>query len=195
LGQRAAFAAEDMRIPIEKFPCVINGCLPQDISVTAAELVPDGFNPRHAARKTYAYKFYNSPCPNPLLRRYSAFVPQQLNLDAMKQAAAHFVGRNDFTAFKSTSPEEVKGARKIKTTVREIYSCGVSETDGLIEMKITGNGFLYNMVRIIAGTVYYAGIGKISPEEIPSIFISRDRARAGKTMPPEGLTLVEVVYE
>jgi tRNA pseudouridine38-40 synthase len=192
LGQRAAFDAGGLRVPVDKLPQVLCGLLPPDISVSAAERVEDGFNPRFAAKyKTYAYHIYNAPAPNPLLRRYSAFVPQPLDTDGMKKAARAFVGRHDFTSF-------CAAGGSAKTTVREIYACGVSAgppgNGGLITLTVTGSGFLYNMVRILAGTVLYVGMGKIPPDALPAVIAARDRKRAGKTMPPEGLVLVEVGF-
>jgi len=189
LGQRAAFFTDDLRVPLDKLPRVINGLLPPDVSVTAAKPVPDDFNPRfHAAYKTYTYNTYYGPTPNPLLRRYSAYVPRPIDVEAMKTAAGMFTGRHDFAAFMATGGSA-------KTTVREIFACHVLETQpGLVALTVTGSGFLYNMVRIIAGTVLYVGLGKIAPGDIPGIILSCDRTKAGKTMPPEGLTLVEVAY-
>ena len=189
LGQRAAFFAEKLRIPLDKLPQVVNSFLPPDISVTKAVTVHDGFNPRFdAAYKTYTYSTYCAAAPNPLLGRYSAYVPQSLDIEAMKKASQLFTGRHDFAAFMATGSSA-------KTTVREIYACEIQESQpGLLTLTITGNGFLYNMVRIIAGTVLYAGLGKIGPSDVPGIILSCDRTRAGKTMPPGGLTLVEVGY-
>jgi len=188
LGQRASFFAFDLRVPIDKLPMVLVGMLPPDISVTAAEFVSDEFNPRFSAKnKTYEYKIYSSPCPNPLTRRYSAFVPQALNLENMQKAAQCFVGRHDFAAFCAVGSSA-------KTTVREVYDCNVKKHANCYTITITGNGFLYNMVRIVAGTILYVGLGKIAAEDVPEIISSCDRKRAGKTMPPEGLTLVEVKY-
>jgi tRNA pseudouridine38-40 synthase len=189
LGQRAVFGWSELKIPLGKLPNVLNGLLPRDISVTDAVNVPDGFNPRHADRKTYRYQFNNAPFPNPLVNRYSAFVPQKLNITLMQEAARHIVGRHDFSAFKATGGSE-------KTTEREVYECELTgECRGLLTLTVTGNAFLYNMVRIIAGTVLYAGLGKIAPDDIPGIIASRNRTRAGKTMPPEGLTLMRVEYD
>jgi tRNA pseudouridine38-40 synthase len=193
-----------LKIPIDKLSQVLNGFLPPDISVTAAEEVPDDFVPRfNAKQKTYRYQIYNAPYPNPLLRRYSAFVPQPLDREAMRKAAPYFIGRHDFKAFRATAP----GQEEDKSTVREIFDCvlrtannfsGAAEDNGCLKnvltLYITGGGFLYNMVRIIAGTVLYAGMGKIRPDEIPDIIMSKERKRAGKTMPPEGLTLMEIEF-
>ena len=189
LGQRASFITNHMPIPLDKLPQVINAKLPKDISVCSAILVPEDFNPRFRAKsKTYCYQIYNSMHPNPLLSRYSTFVPHSLDVKKMEQAAAHFVGRHDFAAF-------CAAGSSAKTTVRTILSCRVESEKPVIKVIVTGDGFLYNMVRIIAGTILYAGKNKLSPDDIPEIISSRDRTKAGKTMPPEGLTLVEVMYE
>jgi len=189
LGQCAAFFAPDLKIPLDKFPTVLTSLLPEDISVTAAKIVPDEFNPRfNALKKTYIYNIYNAPHPNPLLSRYSAFMPHMLDISAMQKAAEYFIGKHDFAAFCATGSNA-------KTTVREIFACEISnQPNGLISLTITGNAFLYNMVRIIAGTVVYAGLGKIPPEKIPQIIASKNRTSAGKTMPSQGLVLTEVVY-
>jgi tRNA pseudouridine38-40 synthase len=187
LGQRAAFDGEGLKIPLEKLPQVLNGYLPKDISVTGLITVPDNFNPRHALNKTYRYQIYNALCPNPLMVRYATFISQHLDFTAMQKAACMFIGRHDFKAL-CASPQENQ------STVREIYKCEISREGPLLTLTVTGNGFLYNMVRILTGTVLYAGLNKIQPESIPEIISSRDRTRAGKTMPPEGLTLMEAVY-
>jgi len=188
LGQRAAFTAEHMPIPIEKLPQVINSRLPRDIAVQAAEFVPEDFNPRFMAlAKTYRYQIVNATHPNPLFGRYSAFVPYALDIEKMNQAAHCFVGRHDFAACCAAG----SGA---KTTERTIFFCQVKREGPLIHISINGDGFLYNMVRIIAGTIVYTGLGKLCPENIPAILASKDRSKSGKTMPPEGLTLVEIMY-
>lgn len=187
LGQRSAFKVDHMPIPLEKLPLAVNSRLPKDIVVHAALTVDENFSPRFDAHsKTYSYQIYNAPYPDPMLSRYSAFVPQKLNTEKMAQAAKNFVGTFDFAAFCATGSSA-------KTTERTIFSCGVEKKGQLIRLTVTGNGFLYNMVRIIAGTIVYAGMGKLS--NIPEIILSKDRTKAGKTMPPEGLTLEEVRYE
>jgi len=187
LGQRACFTAEDLRVPLDKLPMVMAGFLPQDIAVTDAIVVPDNFSPRFdAVQKTYVYNIYNTP--NPLLARYNAFVPRNLNIKNMQKAATAFVGRHDFAAFCATGSSA-------KTTVREVYACSVmQQANGVTSMTITGNAFLYNMVRIIAGTLLYVGIGRVVPAEIPNIIASQNRKLAGKTMPPQGLTLLNIEY-
>ena len=189
LGQCATFFMDGLPIPIKKLPQVINGHLPSDISITNAEVVTDDFNPRFDAKyKTYTYNIYNAKVPNPLLARYSAFVPRILDTQIMNKAAALLVGYHDFAAFMATGSNT-------KTTTRQIYSCAVSkQPSGLVSITVTGNGFLYNMVRIIAGTLTYAGLGKLPYNAIPEIIQSLDRRKAGKTMPPQGLTLIKVGY-
>lgn len=185
LGQQAAFSASSshMQIPLEKLPQVLNGFLPSDITVSGARVVDDDFNPRFSAlHKTYCYQIYNAAVPNPLVRRYSAFVARELDFGLMQEAAGYFVGKHDFKAFCASGSSA-------KTTVRTVFSCGMERDGGLIKMRICGDAFLYNMVRIIAGTLVYVGIGKISAEDIPSVIRSSERERAGKTMPPEGLCL------
>lgn len=189
LGQRVSFFAKNIRVPVVKLPYVINTHLPPDVSVVGSQEVPIGFNPRFDAKfKTYTYGFYQAPFHNPLKSRYSVFVPKQLDIMAMSLAAGFFVGKHDFAAFCATGGSQ-------KTTVREVYSCTFcASCDDTAKLTITGSGFLYNMVRIIAGTLYYVGIGKISAHSIPGIIKSRKRICAGKTMPPHGLVLVEVEY-
>ncbi|MCL1842388.1 MAG: tRNA pseudouridine(38-40) synthase TruA [Defluviitaleaceae bacterium] len=204
IGQRACFSAPGLMVPVKKLPQVISGLLPDDVSVTAAEVVSSNFNPRFDAKfKTYFYNIYNADCPNPLAARYSAFVPQELDFEAMQKAAKSFVGKFDFAAFCATGGNA-------KTTVREIFDCKMlqnhflpwfsignqnsTKTGDFFTLSITGGGFLYNMVRIIAGTVLYVGLGKIAPDAVPEIIASKERKKAGKTMPAQGLVLVEAGY-
>lgn len=188
LGQKASFKIDYLPIPLKKLPQVINGCLPDDISILDATAAADDFNPRFDAKcKQYHYQIYNAVCPNPLTARYSAFIPRELSINKMAEAAAHFTGTHDFSAFCSAGSSA-------KTTVRTVFSCDVVRENGFIIIKISGDGFLYNMVRIVSGTVVYAGLGKIDACCIPSIIKSRNREKAGKTMPPQGLILMEVLY-
>jgi len=195
LGQRATFDGTGLKIPVQKLPQVLNGLLPGDISVMAEQNVADDFNPRfHARRKTYTYRFHQADVANPLLNRYSLHVPRALDIHAMQKTAQHFIGRHDFASFCATGGSA-------KTTVREMYACDVAflpvamGTGDAVTFTVTGNGFLYNMVRIMAGTVLYAGLGKISPGDIPRIITACDRTQAGKTLPPHGLTLVDVAFD
>ncbi|MDR3240401.1 MAG: tRNA pseudouridine(38-40) synthase TruA [Clostridiales bacterium] len=188
LGQAASFHIENAKIPLAKMPVVLNRCLPEDIVVTEARQVADSFSPRFDAKeKTYRYQIWHNRFPNPLLRRTALFFPYPLDMDQMVEAAPHFVGRHDFAAFRAAGSSA-------KTTVRELYACGLTRTDSIITLTVCGGGFLYNMVRIIAGTLLYVGQNKIQPDAIGAIMDSRDRTRAGKTVPPHGLTLLEIKY-
>jgi tRNA pseudouridine38-40 synthase len=189
LGQRAHLALrEPLKIPSGKLPQVLNSALPKDIAVTFAEQVSAGFHPIWDAKsKTYVYKIFNHNHRNPLLWPYSAFVPELLDISAMHEACRHFIGEHDFAAF-------CAAGSSAKTTVRQIYSLCVTKQNHVIEITINGTGFLYNMVRIIAGTLVFVGLGKIGPGDIPAIILSKDRTKAGKTMPAKGLTLLEIFY-
>ena len=189
LGQRVSFIVKKLHLPIAKLPYVINAYLPQDISVVDAQEVAESFNPRFDAKyKTYTYSFFCAPFPCPLKSRYSVFVPRKLDVDAMARAAEFVVGKHDFAAFCAAGGSQ-------KTTIREVFSCKCEASrDGAVLLSISGNGFLYNMVRIIAGTLYYVGIGKIPAAGVREVILSRQRTRAGKTMPPHGLVLLEIGY-
>ena len=189
LGQRAhLITGSKIPMPLGKLPIVLNSALPNDIAVTAAVDVCDSFHPIGDAKsKTYVYKINNQTHRNPLTHRHATHISKPLNLRAMQVAAKHFEGEYDFIGFSASGIS-------VKSTVRTIYSLTIDQTEGLLEININGNGFLYNMVRIIAGTLVDVGLGKTSPDQIPYIISSRDRAKAGKTMPPNGLTLLEVFY-
>ena len=187
LGQRAVIGV-DTSIPAEKIPLALNPLLPDDIVVTHAEEVGADFNPRFKAlKKTYEYSIYNAPFRNPLYRNYSEYVRYELDLDSMRTACEAFVGEHDFRAFCASGNSS-------KTTVRTIYSLDVEKDGDFIKIRVTGNGFLYNMVRIIAGTLIYVGEGRIAPDDLPEIIASGDRRKAGKTAGPSGLVLVKIMY-
>jgi tRNA pseudouridine38-40 synthase len=196
LGQRVAFSAATS-IPSQKILLVINNFLPDDIAVTAVRNVPPDFNPRFLSReKIYRYVINNDLCPNPFTRSTSLFYPYRLDFGKMAIASEYFVGRHDFEAFRSQGTD-------YKSTVREIFNCALTNGcpptaaaayNGIITLTIRGDGFLYNMVRIIAGTLIAVGRGKTAPSDIPRIIASKDRAQAGETAPPQGLTLMEVKY-
>jgi len=189
LGQRAHIISHvPVKVPVERMPLVLNTHLPMDIRVTAAAAVADNFHPINETKsKIYRYSICNSRYSNPLLRNFSAFIPIELNVSNMIAASKHFIGEHDFATFCATGSI-------VKSTVRTVYTLDISKKDELIDITISGNGFLYNMVRIIAGTLTNVGLGRIAPDNIPDIIASRDRIRAGKTMPPQGLTLLEVIY-
>ena len=187
LGQRAVIDV-DTSIPAEKIPLALNPLLPDDIVVTHAEEVGADFNPRFKAlKKTYEYSIYNAPFRNPLYRNYSEYVRCELDLDSMRTACEAFVGEHDFRAFCASGNSS-------KTTVRIIYSLDIEKEGDFIKIRVTGNGFLYNMVRIIAGTLIYVGEGRIASDDLPEIIASGDRRKAGKTAGPSGLVLVKIMY-
>ncbi|ADL06943.1 tRNA pseudouridine(38-40) synthase TruA [Thermosediminibacter oceani] len=186
-GQVANFRT-NTRIPVERLPYAINSKLPEDIAVKGAEAVPDDFHARYSAKaKVYTYSIYNAPFPSPLLRRYSYFFPLPLDVEAMRRAAKAFIGVHDFAAFRASGSS-------VKTSVRNITRLDVKKCGKLLTIEVEADGFLYNMVRIIAGTLLEVGTGKKDPEEIPSIIESRDRERAGVTLPAHGLCLEKVIY-
>lgn len=176
-------------IPEDKLPLAVNALLPQDVAVRRAVYVKPDFNARFdTLGKRYVYRIYSAPTRSPLLARYAYYTSYGLDVAAMEKAAAFFAGEHDFAAFCAAGGSQ-------NTTVRRLHHVEVRRHGPMIEIEVRGEAFLYNMVRIIAGTLYYVGIGKISPEEIPEIIDSCDRTRAGKTLPPEGLTLEEVYYD
>ncbi len=176
-------------IPTRRMPYALNSVLPEDIVVTAAYERAETFSSRFSAReKTYVYKILNRPLPSALQRKYVYFYPMLLDIEKMRRAARHFIGEHDFVAFMATGSQS-------KTTVRQLYTLQVEKKEDLIEITVCGNGFLYNMVRIIAGTLLYVGNGKIEPEVVKSIIARKDRTLAGATLPPQGLYLKEVVYD
>jgi tRNA pseudouridine38-40 synthase len=189
LGQRAVFTDDKLTIPVNKIPYALNSFLPEDIVITDAVEVDESFHPQYSVTdKTYEYKILNAEFNNPMLNRYTEFIRQRLDIEAMQRACGAFLGEHDFKAFCATGGSS-------KTTVRTIYSLEVEKEGSIITIRVNGNGFLYNMVRILAGTLVYVGLGKIAPEDIEGIIASLDRTRAGKTLSPNGLTLMEVNYE
>ncbi|NLZ25188.1 MAG: tRNA pseudouridine(38-40) synthase TruA [Clostridiales bacterium] len=188
LAQAVHFDA-DTSIPTEKIPFALNTLLPDDISVKSIREVPGDFNARYSAKKkTYRYSIYVSPHRLPLLERTHAHCVKPLDIDEMKKAAEHIKGEHDFSAF------EAAGA-VVKSKVRTIYSLNIEQKGNEVTITVTGNGFLYNMVRIIAGTLMYVGLHKLSADDVKTIIDSRDRTAAGKTLPAKGLMLVSVEYE
>lgn len=187
LGNVAVFDV-DTRIPAPKIAYALNVRLPEDIRVWKSIQVEDGWHPRHNdCVKTYEYSIYNDIFENPKKRLYSHFYYGNLDVNMMREAAAYFIGEHDFTAFCSAGSQ-------VADKVRSIYSLDVIQDGREIVLRVKGNGFLYNMVRIIAGTLIKAGTGDIRPQDIPGIIESRDRQLAGPTAPARGLTLVEIDY-
>ena len=178
----------ETKIPAGKLPLAINTKLPEDIVCLSAEDAEDDFNSRYSAKKKcYTYYIQNSRFPDVFKVNYAWHFPYTLDLEKMQKAASAFLGEHDFIGFAASG-------FTVKTTVRTIYSLDVEKDGDLIKITVVGNGFLYNMVRIIAGTLAFAGCGKIDAEDMADIIASCDRKRAGITAPPQGLFLTEVYY-
>ncbi|MCX7599990.1 MAG: tRNA pseudouridine(38-40) synthase TruA [Armatimonadetes bacterium] len=187
LGQVVAFFTE-RRVPVGRFPQALNDLLPRDIAVVAAAEVPEDFHPRFdAIGKLYTYRILNRPVRSPIICRYAWHVSEPLDLRAMRRAAEALVGEKDFAAFCAAG-----GAAR--TTVRNLYRLDLDTNADVIELRLGADGFLYMMARIIVGTLVEVGLGRRHPAEMDEILASRDRRRAGKTAPPEGLCLVRVDY-
>ncbi len=187
LGQVANFKTNS-KIDIEKFPYAINSKLKKSIVIKSAEEVPERFHSRYSVHsKTYRYTINNSKFGTALYRDMEYHFPIKLDENKMQEAAKYFEGEHDFKAFKASGTSS-------KNSVRIIYKAVVKRQDDRVIIELTGNGFLYNMVRIIAGTLVDVGIGKIEPEEIKNIIEEKDRKKAGKTLPARGLCLLEVQY-
>lgn len=176
------------KIPAEKISFALNQRLPEDITIQNSEEVPLDFHPRYCnSTKTYEYKILNRRFDIPVLRLYSHFVYMPLNVDRMRSAADYLVGEHDFKSFCSARTQ-------VKDTVRTIYSLEVSKRDEMICIRISGNGFLYNMVRIIVGTLIKVGLGVYPPEHVKEILELCDRNAAGPKAPAKGLTLIGIEY-
>lgn len=187
LGQRATIFCET-RVPAEKIPEALNPFLPEDIAVLDAEMAPDEFHCRYdVVSKTYEYRFYCGRVRNPLFFRDSEFVRGKLDILSMQKAAEHFLGTHDFQAFCAAGSQ-------VKSTIRTIFSLTVQEEGPIVRIRVCGDGFLYNMVRILAGTLLYVGQGKIDPAKIPEIIAGKKRKNAGKTAAAKGLCLLSIRY-
>ena len=175
--------------PVEKYPIALNSKLKKSIRIQNAEEVEERFHSRYnCKKKTYRYIINNSEYGSSIYRNLEYFVPQKLNIEAMKKAIKYFEGEHDFKGFKASGTSS-------KSSVRTIYNAEIKQDGERIIIELTGNGFLYNMVRIISGTLVDVGLGKIKSEEISEIIESKDRTKAGKTLPPYALYLVKVEYE
>lgn len=178
----------ETKIPNRKLPLALNTKLPRDVVCLSAEDAEDNFHSRyHAKKKTYTYYIQNSQFPDVFKLDYAWHFPYSLDIDEMKRAAEAFLGEHDFIGFAASG-------FTVKTTVRTIYSLEVEQVEDLVKITVTGNGFLYNMVRIIAGTLAFCGCGKLRAEDMADIIASKDRKRAGITAPSGGLYLTEVYY-
>ncbi|PHV71299.1 tRNA pseudouridine(38-40) synthase TruA [Sporanaerobium hydrogeniformans] len=172
----------------ERLVKAINSKLPRDVVVQSIELVSEAFHPRYAAkRKTYRYQIHNGKVQDPFIYRYAYFYPYKLDLRKMQEAATHIVGKHDFAAFCSAGSS-------VKTTIREVYRLEITKQGELIQIDICGNGFLYNMVRIIVGTLIEVGIGRKAPDSLVTIIESKNRKLASPTAPPQGLMMLNIEY-
>lgn len=189
LGNVAVFDTES-GIPGDRFAYALNQKLPDDIVVVKSEEVPGDWHPRYqdGIRKTYEYHIHNAQTPNPLKRRYSTFVSFPMDVEKMREGAAFLVGEHDFASFCNVRTNATD-------TVRTVEELTVERDGEDITIRVTGNGFLYNMVRIIAGTLIRVGRGFYEPEKIGEILEERERTADGITAPPCGLVLVEIRYE
>ena len=188
MAQMANFKTNS-NLPVEKYPIALNTKLKKSIRIQKAEEVEEDFHSRyHCKQKTYRYVINNSEQGSSIYRNLEYFVPNKLNVEKMQEAVKYFEGEHDFKAFKASGTSS-------KSSVRIIYKAKIEKQGDRIIIELTGNGFLYNMVRIIAGTLVDVGLGKIGPDEIPEIIENGERSRAGKTLPPQGLYLVKVEYQ
>ena len=175
-------------IPAEKLADALNARLPQDISVLKTVCAPDGFDAQSSAkRKTYCYRFYLSPRRQPLKDRYSVQIKYNVDLNKLETSAKLFEGEHDFKAYCAAGSQ-------VKTTVRTVYGIEVKRDGCNVEVYVTGNGFLYNMVRTLVGTMIYYSADRLKKEDITRSLEKGDRSAVGKTMPAKGLTLESVEY-
>lgn len=192
LGNIAVFDTES-RIPAEKFAIGLNHYLPEDIRVQRSEEVAEDYHPRYRkTEKEYEYTILNTPISIPTWQRYAYHVYRKLDLEVMREAAELFIGEHDFSAFCSAGSQ-------VKSKVRTIYELRVTEepvTTGnggkIIRLRVRGNGFLYHMVRIIAGTLIEAGEGRRTLDDVKEALATGERKKAGPTAPPHGLMLLEI---
>lgn len=166
----------------------LNKYLPNDISVIDVSLAAENFHSRYnTSRKTYLYKIWNEEYSNPFLRKYSSHISQKLDISKMKRAAEYFIGEHDFTAFTNAKSKK-------KSMVREIYSIDIKKSEGLIQIRLIGNGFLHNMARKIVGILIDIGLDLAEIERIPEIINSKERKHVGRIAEASGLYLERIEY-
>lgn len=189
-GQVISFRCKTGRSP-EEIRDYMNQYLPEDIAVLSVEEAAPRFHARlNAVRKTYVYTIWNSAVPNVFGRRFMTRVEKPLDAERMREAARYLCGTHDFCAFSSLNPKRFK-----KSTVRRLDEVRIEQEGSMIRIYFTGNGFLYHMVRILAGTLVEVGMGLKKPEDVEQMLASGSRADTGRLMPPEGLTLLRVEYQ
>lgn len=187
-GNVAVFDTEST-IPADRMAMALNQRLPEDIVIVKSEEVAPDFHPRYCdCSKTYEYYILNTKIPDPIQRRTHHFVSYDLNIEHMRRAASYLVGTHDFESFCNIRTD-------VESTVRTVTALDILTNGKEIIVRITGNGFLYNMVRIIVGTLIRVGRGFYEPEQVKTILEAKDRKAAGITAPPQGLVLTEIRYE
>ena len=188
MGNVAVFDTETT-IPPEKIAVALNQRLPEDIVIVKSEEVAEDFHPRYCdCCKTYEYHIINTRIPVPTKRLTNYFVSYVLDIEKMRKAASYLVGEHDFVSFCNVRTD-------VENTVRTITALDILTNGDEITIRITGNGFLYNMVRIIAGTLIRVGRGFYEPEKVKEILEAKDRKAAGVTAPAHGLMLMEIKYD
>lgn len=188
LGNVAVFDTNS-RMAAEKVSYALNVRLPEDIRIQKSEEVDASWHPRYCkSRKTYEYRIYRGEFSQPVKRLYSYFIYRPLDISKMQEAAAYLVGEHDFKSFCQTGAQ-------VRSTVRTLYCVNVEEQGNELVIRVCGNGFLYNMVRIIAGTLIEVGLGKRTPESMLEALRAEDRGAAGPTAPAHGLTLIRYEFE
>lgn len=186
-GNVAVFDTET-GIPAERIAYALNCRLPEDIVAVKSEEVPGDWHPRYQCSvKTYEYRILNREMPDPVCRRSTVHISYPLNLGDMRTAAGYLKGEHDFKSFCSPHTE-------VKDTVRTVHSLEIEKEGDIITVRISGNGFLYNMVRIIVGTLINVGRGACPPEKVKEILVARDRRKAAATAPAKGLVLKHIRY-
>ena len=187
LGNIAVFDTS-ARIPAEKISYALNQRLPEDIRIQKSEEVVSDWHPRHCeSRKTYEYRIYRGEFPMPVNRLYALFTYHKLDVEKMRQAAAYLEGEHDFKSFCQTGAQ-------VESTVRTVYCVEILEEGRDLVVRVSGNGFLYNMVRIIVGTLLEVGQGRRMPEDMVQILEKKDRSAAGPTAPAHGLMLMKYEF-
>ena len=187
LGNVAVFDT-NTRIPGEKISYALNQRLPEDIRIQMSEEVEPDFHPRYCdSEKTYEYRILNRQFPVPTERLYSYFYHYKLDVDKMREATSYLIGRHDFASFCGSGAQ-------VKTTIRTVTGIEVFREGDMVTIRVSGTGFLYNMVRIISGTLIEIGNGQYPPERMQKILDAKDRSAAGPTAPAQGLTLMGILF-
>lgn len=175
-------------LSVKKINDYLNNYLPEDIVIKTVEEVDERFHSRYNVKqKVYLYKINNSKTQDVFLRKYSTYIEKPLDIELMKKASEYLVGEHDFTSFASSKSKK-------KSNVREIHSITINKNKDMIDIFVEGNGFLYNMVRIIAGALIEVGLNKKTPEDIKLMLDAKDRSKASETAPAKGLYLYSVKY-